>query len=100
MVTETFRKLEQFIEEYVPSFSYRMEKIDIRLIAPFLLNCRDNFPQESSMFLKVMQLTYNVDATTIVINKKEATKLYQKVQAYYQSRDDYKDKLDYRLMRT
>jgi len=56
-----------------------MEKIDIRLIAPFLLNCRDNFPQESSTFLKIMQFTYNVDATSVIINKREATKLYQKV---------------------
>jgi hypothetical protein len=37
-----------------------------------------------------MQLTYKVDASSVVINKKEATKLYQKIQMHYHSREDFK----------
>ena len=46
----------------------------------------------------MMQLTYNVDASSVVISKKEGIKLYQKIQAQYQSREDYREKGDSRFM--
>ncbi len=77
IATETFRKLEQFLEEYCKSFAaIKIDKFDVRTVCPFLLNCRTHLPLHSITFIKLMQLLFNVDIEVAVINRKEAMELY------------------------
>lgn len=52
-----------------------------------ILNCRDNFPDDSDTFIKFMQAMFNVDCEYIFIGRKEAMKLYETILTHYKIKE-------------
>jgi hypothetical protein len=87
MATDTFRKIEQFLEDYCKHYLHRMEKVEMKPLYSILLNCREYFPNETPLFIKFIQVQFNVDCDSTTINRRDAVKLYERIIAQYKLKE-------------